>query len=136
MIYLRGNEGRGIGLRNKILAYALQEQGMDTLEANIQLGFAPDARSYDDAIEILRHFRLSACAPPHKQPFQNQCIGERWRRGNRTGFPLDRLKPAQRKLSRHRARTHGTHQELIAKADEIPTPPMTRPSSVDFFAKE
>jgi GTP cyclohydrolase II len=60
LIYLRGHEGRGIGLGNKILAYALQEQGMDTLDANVQLGFAPDARNYDDAIAILRHFRLSA----------------------------------------------------------------------------
>jgi GTP cyclohydrolase II len=60
LIYLRGHEGRGIGLGNKILAYALQEQGMDTLDANIHLGFAPDARKYDAAVEILRHFRLSA----------------------------------------------------------------------------
>jgi GTP cyclohydrolase II len=60
LIYLRGHEGRGIGLGNKILAYALQEQGMDTLDANIHLGFAPDARNYDAAVEVLRHFRLSA----------------------------------------------------------------------------
>jgi GTP cyclohydrolase II len=60
LIYLRGHEGRGIGLSNKILAYALQEQGMDTLDANVHLGFAPDARNYDAAVEILRHFRLSA----------------------------------------------------------------------------
>jgi 3,4-dihydroxy 2-butanone 4-phosphate synthase / GTP cyclohydrolase II len=60
LIYLRGHEGRGIGLGNKILAYALQEQGMDTLDANVQLGFAPDARNYDAAVEILRHFGLSA----------------------------------------------------------------------------
>jgi GTP cyclohydrolase II len=60
LIYLRGHEGRGIGLGNKILAYALQEQGMDTLDANVRLGFAPDARNYDVAVEVLRHFQLSA----------------------------------------------------------------------------
>src|ERR1700692_2695763 len=51
LIYLRGHEGRGIGLGNKVRAYALQEQGMDTLEANIHLGFAPDARDYTAAVE-------------------------------------------------------------------------------------
>jgi len=58
LIYMRGHEGRGIGLGNKIRAYALQEQGMDTLDANIHLGFAPDERDYDAAIEILKHFGL------------------------------------------------------------------------------
>jgi GTP cyclohydrolase II len=59
LIYLRGQEGRGIGLANKIRAYALQEQGMDTYEANVHLGFAPDARDYAIAVEILKHFGLS-----------------------------------------------------------------------------
>ena len=58
LIYMRGHEGRGIGLANKIRAYALQEQGMDTFDANIHLGFAPDTRDYTAACDILKSFGL------------------------------------------------------------------------------
>ena len=54
VIYLKNHEGRGIGISNKIKAYHLQEQGLNTYEANEALGLPVDDRNYDDAIAILK----------------------------------------------------------------------------------
>lgn len=58
IVYLRDHEGRGIGLAEKILAYQLQDQGMDTVDANVHLGYPVDARDWSDAIAIVRDLGL------------------------------------------------------------------------------
>jgi GTP cyclohydrolase II len=57
LIYLR-QEGRGIGLINKLKAYNLQDQGLNTKDANVHLGFEPDERTYEVAIEILEQLKV------------------------------------------------------------------------------
>jgi len=60
ILYLRGHEGRGIGLTNKVRAYALQEQGLDTVQANLALNLPVDQRNYDIAAGMLQHLQVGS----------------------------------------------------------------------------
>lgn len=77
VIYLRGHEGRGIGLINKLRAYRLQEEGFDTLDANLRLGLPADARDYGAATAILGDLGIASVRLLSNNPEKARQLTER-----------------------------------------------------------
>jgi GTP cyclohydrolase II len=77
LFYLANHEGRGIGLFSKSLAYLLQDEGFDTVEANLSLGFADDQRSYEEAIRVLRSLRQKPVSLITNNPRKLQSLREK-----------------------------------------------------------
>jgi 3,4-dihydroxy 2-butanone 4-phosphate synthase/GTP cyclohydrolase II len=60
IIYMRDHEGRGIGLTEKLKSYTLQDKGLDTVDANLELGHVIDSRDWSEAIAILKNLKVSS----------------------------------------------------------------------------
>ena len=85
IIYLR-QEGRGIGLGNKIRAYELQDKGVDTVDANQQLGFPADARNYDIAAEIVKSLNIGNVTLMSNNPAKHDALVD-------AGIPVHQRQP-------------------------------------------
>jgi len=81
LIYLK-QEGRGLGLHNKIKAYELQETGLDTVEANLELGHAVDYRQYDAAGSILKHLNVNDVTLLSNNPDKIEFIRDMYPKAN------------------------------------------------------
>ncbi|HXR44285.1 MAG TPA: GTP cyclohydrolase II, partial [Pseudolysinimonas sp.] len=77
VVYLRGHEGRGIGLINKLRAYHLQEEGLDTVDANLALGLPADGRDYGGAVGILKDLGVSSIRLLSNNPEKARQLEER-----------------------------------------------------------
>jgi 3,4-dihydroxy 2-butanone 4-phosphate synthase/GTP cyclohydrolase II len=76
VVYLRGHEGRGIGLLAKLQAYALQDQGRDTVDANLDLGLPADARHYGTATQVLRDLGVGSVRLLTNNPAKTESLVE------------------------------------------------------------
>lgn len=115
LLYLR-QEGRGIGLLNKIRAYRLQEQGADTVEANHQLGFGDDLRSYTLCKPMLQHLGIASLRLMTNNPRKVAALGK-------DGVPVDSRIPLIVNRNRFNTRYLDTKAEklghLLAAADSV-----------------
>lgn len=111
VLYLR-QEGRGIGLGNKIRAYALQNEGRDTYEANRELGFADDLRSYDVAAEMLRALSVQSVDLITNNPLKIAGLVEE-------GVPVRRRIPSRTRHNPHNVGYLKTKRERTGHLIEL-----------------
>ena len=125
LLYLR-QEGRGIGLANKLRAYALQDRGLDTVDANRRLGFADDERDYAIAAAMLRALGIDEVRLLTNNPAKVAGLEARGNRGGRAGRAPHAGQPAQCRLSRDQAREERAPRLVLEQ--RVPTRTAVAPS--------
>ncbi|MGH2443936.1 MAG: bifunctional 3,4-dihydroxy-2-butanone-4-phosphate synthase/GTP cyclohydrolase II [Chloroflexota bacterium] len=118
VVYMRQQEGRGIGLHNKLRAYKLQEQGLDTVEANVKLGFPPDMRDFGVGAEILYDLGLRKIRFLTNNPAKAQGIFDQ-SQGRERGLELVETVPLEVEPNEHNQRYLETKAERMGHVLEF-----------------
>ncbi|PYI67621.1 GTP cyclohydrolase II [Arthrobacter livingstonensis] len=118
LVYLRGHEGRGIGLVNKMRAYSLQEGGADTVEANEQLGLPVDSRDYAAAAGILHSLGLASIRLLSNNPLKSADL-------SRHGITVTQIVPTQVPARAENLRYLETKRDRMHHTLDVTTPTAT-----------
>lgn len=113
VVYLRGHEGRGIGLLEKLRAYRLQDSGLDTVDANLELGHPVDTRDFSDAVDILRDLGVSAVRLLTNNPRKRDALVDR-------GIAVDEIVPVWIEPNEHNRRYLDTKRDRLGHV--LPSP--------------
>ena len=126
LVYATGHEGRGVGLMNKLLAYVQQDNGADTVDANLHLGLPVDARRYDDVASVLRILGVGSVLLLTNNPAKVEAL-------DRLGVPVDGVHPLPTAPHARNLRYLRTKRARLGHADALGEPlavPEPRPPDV------
>ncbi|WP_342362060.1 bifunctional 3,4-dihydroxy-2-butanone-4-phosphate synthase/GTP cyclohydrolase II [Terrarubrum flagellatum] len=124
IVYLRGHEGRGIGIGHKVSAYRLQDQGRDTLEANLELGLPVDARDYSVGAQILADLGVTSIRLMTNNPAKYDSIAE-------FGLSISERVPLVTKPTRHNLQYLRAKQQKMGHLLDLAEDKPSRSMSLD-----
>lgn len=113
VVYLRGHEGRGIGLIEKLRAYRLQDGGLDTVDANLELGHPVDTRDFTDAVDVLHDLGVTAVRLLTNNPRKRDALVAR-------GIAVDEVVPVWIEPNEHNRRYLATKRDRLGHV--LPAP--------------